>query len=98
MDHPWLGKFVLVLTATNAVHCGILLWKDGQNVGLENSRNVWRWRGANTLRELATHGAHMTEWTRISQPIGQHEILNAVEIIPCTPEARNNLEHSRWLS
>ena len=92
-----IGNFVLVRTVNAGVHCGYLkeVSQVGQSVMLTDARRVWRWSGANTLHELSLRGADM-EYTRISEPVEEICILDAIELIPCTESARNNLSQSRW--
>lgn len=93
-----IGKFCVVRTYSAGVHVGTVENQDGKVVTLSNARRVWRWRGANTLNELAVHGASTTAYTRISEPVESITLTEAIEVIPTTDEARNNLEQSRWLS
>lgn len=90
-----LGTFVVVRTFSAGVHCGELAAQDGKSVTLINARRIWRWRGANTLHELALNGAD-EKWTRISEPVAAIDLTEAIEVIGCTAEARNNLQRSRW--
>src|SRR5262245_66101682 len=78
-----IGTFVLVRTFSAGIHCGTLLEIGGTTVLLGDARRVWRWRSANTLHELSSHGAAM-EWTRISEPVERILLTQATEVIPCT--------------
>jgi hypothetical protein len=92
------GKpFVLVRTYSAGVHCGTLEHRDGRECRLSSARRIWRWRGANSLHELSLRGADM-DWTRISEPVESIDLTEAIEIIPCTPEAEKNLSNSRWVA
>lgn len=95
-----IGKFVIVRTERAGVHCGYLVEtsSDGTCVRLRESRNVWRWRGANSLRELSLHGADMDQYTRITESIDNHIIPRVIEIIECTAKAEANLKVSRWMN
>ena len=90
-----LGIFVLVRTYSAGVHVGTLAAQDGKNVTLTDARRVWRWRGANTLHELALNGADQV-WTRISDLVESIDLSEAIEVIATTSEARDNLSQSRW--
>ena len=90
-----VGKFVLVRTYSAGVHCGTLVSLDGKNVVLKDARRIWRWRGANTLSELSQHGAEH-DWTRISEPVPEIILTEAIEVIPCSEVAESNLVVSRW--
>ncbi|MEY2656112.1 MAG: hypothetical protein RLZZ524_3140 [Pseudomonadota bacterium] len=90
-----LGTFVVVRTYSAGVHCGTLAAQDGKNVTLKGARRIWRWYGANTLNELALNGADKNG-TRISEPASEIDLTEAIEVIACTSEARDNLSQSRW--
>ncbi len=93
-----IGEFVLVRCRDAGVHCGILEeWGQGQVVVLIDARRLWRWRGANTLHEIATEGPS-DEYTRISQPVPRIALIDAIEVIPCGEKATKNLRRSRWPS
>lgn len=91
-----INKFVLVRTHSAGVHCGILREIAGQAVLLAEARRIWRWNGANTLNEIATSG--VSEASRISEPVESILLLQAIEVIPCTTAAAENLRRSRWTS
>lgn len=81
----------------NYIYHGKLIGVNTNDVLLENSRCIWRWRGANTLNELARNGASRDEYTRITEPLDEVEILDVCQIVAVTPEAKENLSISRWL-
>lgn len=89
--------FVLIRTRDAGIHCGDLCDKNLNEgwVRLDNARRIWRWRGANTLHELALNGAE-EDYTRISEPLDGIYILGVCEIIPCSEVAVENLTRSRW--
>ena len=80
-----LGDLVIVRTYSAGVHIGnfnIENWKDStQTIRLTNARRLWRWRGANTLNEVAKLGVNRSEYTRIST-IVMSVIIHPIEIIP----------------
>lgn len=88
-----IGKFVIVRTYSAGVHCGVLQCQTGNVVRITGARRIWRWSGANTLNEIAIRG--VAEASRISEPVPEIE-LERIELIPCSDEARGNLERSRW--
>ena len=91
-----IGKFVIVRTYSAGVHAGTLAAHAGTEVQLTGARRIWYWKGANTLNEIALRGVHLTEHTRISEPVNRLTVTECIEIIPTTDEARSNLEMSRW--
>lgn len=92
-------KFVVIRSYAAGVHCGELVSKRDNGgrmvVVLSNARRLWRWRGANSLNEVATKGVS-DDWTRLSEPSPEIEVSDVLEILDATPEARASLERSRW--
>lgn len=88
-------KIVVVRTYSAGVHIGELAKRAGKDVTLKNARRLWRWSGANTLNEVATKGVDES-YTRLSEPVAEITLTEAVEIIACTKEAASNLTRSRW--
>lgn len=89
------SPYVLVRTYSAGVHFGKLAKRDGLEVTLEDARRIWRWKGANTLSELAMQGAD-ADWTRISEPVPSILLTQAIEVIPVSPVAKADLLKSRW--
>lgn len=86
---------VLIRTYSAGVHIGKLLHRNGMEVTLGEARRLWRWRGANTLNEVTTKGVDTT-WSRLSEPIDQILLLEAIEILPVAAAAEASLTVSRW--
>ena len=89
----FIGKFVLVRTKDAGVHHGFLESIADTAVLLRESRRLWKWDGAFTLNEIALRGCE--ESSRISEPVELILLTQAIEVIPCTPEAEVNLRRSR---
>jgi len=87
--------FVVVRTYSAGVHVGELVERNGKEVILANARRLWRWRGANTLNEVANKGV-AEDYTPLSEPVASVTLTEAVEVLSTTAEARANLEKSRW--
>lgn len=92
---PNVGKAVLVRTFHSGVHFGTLMSRDGQNVTLSDARRIWCWSGANTLNEIALSGISATG-SKVSEPVAEIELLDALEIIPLTTKASKNLAAIGW--
>lgn len=89
------GKFVVIRCYNAGVHCGTLTKFAPGKVTLTDARRIWRWRGANTLNEVALNGVDK-EYTRISEPVAEIILTEACEVIATTDKARENLTESRW--
>lgn len=57
---------------------------------LRQSRRLWHWVGAETLSEVATVGVNSAQ-CRFGVPV-RLTLLDAIEIIDVTPEARAAIE------
>ena len=83
-------KLVIVRTYSAGVHFGELVSKKGKEVTLINSRRIWYWNGACSLSQLAVSGG--SDDSKISVPVQEIELTEAIEIITCTKEA------AKWLN
>lgn len=88
-----LAPLVVVRTYGSGVHIGRLVWLNGQNAELAESRRLWSWEGANTLSEVALHG--VAESSRLAEPV-QTLLTSVTEILPVYPPAVPSLTRSRW--
>ena len=88
-----IGEFVVVRTSDAGVHMGTLVECLGTAVVLKDSRRLYRWTGAFTLNEVSQQG--VGEDSRISQPVPRILLTQAIEVIPCSEKARENLSRSR---
>lgn len=84
------AKKVIVRTYSAGVHYGTLTAKDGREVTLTNSRRVWYWTGAASLSQLAVDGPG--NGSKISVSVEEIVLLEAIEILTCTPKAAGAIE------
>ena len=89
------GPFVVIRTFSAGVHVGELVKRDGKEVELANSRRVWSWAGARTLSEMSQRG--VAKGSKLSEVVPSITLTEAIEIIPCSVEARSNLLATSWL-
>lgn len=87
-------KYVVVRTYTAGVHCGELVKREGKEVTLANARRIWRWFGANTINEIANHGAASN--SKVSEAVSEIELTEAIEVVTCSAEGRKALEAATW--
>lgn len=90
-----VGQKVLVRTYSAGVHFGTLVSRSGTECQLTDARRIWRWRGANSLHEAALRGIDKA-YSRISEPVAEITLTEAIEVIPVTDDAATNLSQSRW--
>jgi len=91
-----LCPLVLVRTRGAGVHVGYLADYDRatRSVTFLESWRIWRWRGANTLSEVATDG--IDEKSAVARPVRGHEVLDVAEVLQVSTKAAATLTHPRW--
>ena len=89
------APYVVVRTYSAGVHVGVLVKRAGQEVTLTEARRIWRWYGANTLNEIALRGLDANR-SRVSEPVGEIVLTQAIEIISTTATAEKNLREAKW--
>lgn len=88
------GRKVIVRTYSAGVHFGTLIDRAGEQVVLGDAKRIWSWQGRNTLNEIALHG--VGKGSKVSEAVPRIELLQAIEIIDCSPEAVDNLGGASW--
>lgn len=86
------GKKVIVRGDRSGVFFGTLVEKDGQEVKLEKCRRLWYWDGAASISQLAVNGTSNPKDCKFTVTVEEIEILDAIEIIPCTEKAIESIE------
>ena len=66
--------------------------RNGREVKMRNVRCIWYWDGAATLLQLAAEGTTKPKECKFTMTIDSLEVLDAIEIIPCTAEAIKSIE------
>ena len=89
------GKKVIVRGDRSGVFFGTLAEKDGQEVKLEKCRRLWYWDGAASVSQLAVDGVSAPDNCKFTVTVDEIEILDAIEIIPCTDKAIKIIERVR---
>ena len=91
-----IGKKVIIRASRAGVFFGTLKDKQatpaGTEVELENSRRLWYWDGAASLSQLATEGTSKPGSCKFTVVVPQHNVLQVIEIIPCTEKAIKSIE------
>jgi hypothetical protein len=84
--------YVIVRTYSAGVFAGTLVSRTGQEVVLRDARRLWYWRGAASLSELAVRGTSRPAECKFPAVVPRVELLQSVEILDVTPEARTSIE------
>lgn len=86
------SKYVIVRTQSAGVFAGELDSRNGQEVILKNARRLWYWDGAASLSQLAMEGVSKPENCKFPCEVVSVELLNAIEILPCTDKAIKSIK------
>ena len=86
------GKKVIVRGDRSGVFFGTLAEKDGREVRLEKCRRIWYWNGAASISQLAVDGTSNPGGCKFTVTVDEIEILDAIEIIPCSEKAIKSIE------
>ena len=87
-----IGKRVIVRSTNAGVFYGTLSEKEGQEVELKDCRRLWYWDGAASLHQLAAEGVTAPADCKFSMRIASINLLEVIEIIPCTDKAITSIE------
>lgn len=87
-----IGDYIICRTYSAGVFAGTLAARDGREVTLHNARRIWYWSGAASLSELAVRGVKHPNACKFPIAVAEVVLLEAIELIPCTPEARASIE------
>ena len=83
---------VIVRGDQSGVFFGLLEAQDGQTVTMRDARHVWYWSGAANTAEMANSGVSRPQECKIVGPVERLVVLDAIEILYCTPEAVASLD------
>lgn len=89
-----VGKKCIIRSYASGVHFGTLTENSGRKVELKNARRLWRWDTGGegiSLSEISHAGLNHSE-SRVCINVPEQTILDALEIIPCTDVAIDNIE------
>ena len=92
MSKNGTGKYVIVRTYSAGVFAGTLESKKGQEVVLRDARRLWYWSGAASLSQLAVSGTSKPEQCKFPVSVPRVELLQAIEILDVTPEAKKSIK------
>lgn len=85
-------KKVIVRGDRSGIFFGTLESREGREVKLSNCRRLWYWDGAASNFQLATEGVKAPKNCKFTVIVQEIEILDAIEVIPCTPDAIKSIE------
>lgn len=83
---------VIIRGDRSGVFYGRLVSREGTEVRLAEARHIWYWDGAANTAEIAMSGVSKPKNCKIVGPHPLIEILDAIEVLTCTPEAVASLD------
>ena len=87
-----MSRYVIVRCDRASPFAGVLESQDGRHIVLSGARRLWFWSGAASLSELATRGPSKPKQCKFPAPVSRVELLDAIEILDVTAEARKSIE------
>ena len=88
----FIGKKVIVRGDRSGVFYGTLEEKNGTEVTLKDCRRIWYWEGAASISQLAVNGTTKPSECKFTVTVPDIIITDAIEIIPCTEDAKKSIE------
>lgn len=93
MEETNIGKKVIVRGEASGIFFGTLVGRDGREVRLTNCRRLWYWDGAASNFQLAAEGVTAPQNCKFTVTVGEIEILDTIEVLPCTEKAIKSIEN-----
>lgn len=87
-----IGKKVIIRGDRSGVFFGTLVEHNGREVTLNQCRRLWYWEGAASISQLAVTGTTKPNQCKFTMAVDSIILLDAIEIIPCTPESILSIE------
>lgn len=85
----------IVRTYSAGVFYGTVESRKGQEAVITNARRLWYWKGAASLSEMAVRGVKSPEACKFAVPVERVTLLQVIEILDTTAEARASIEGVR---
>ena len=88
---PITPRYVIVRGDRSGVFSGTIVAEEGRTVELTDCRHVWYWAGAANVADMALNGVARPGECKIVAPVSRLRVLDAIEIVDCTPTAEASL-------
>ena len=95
LDTEFIGQKVIIRTYSAGVHFGTLSKKAGNEVILINSRRLWRWKAKESISLSALAQKGLAPTGNEFAPTLPSIWLEAIEIIPCSSMAIEEIENEK---
>ena len=97
-DTAELPRRVIVRGDRSGVFYGTIVARNGTEVTLKDCRHIWYWSGAANTAEIANSGVSKPDDCKIVAPVSRILVLDAIEVLDCTPEAVVSLDAVQYWS
>jgi len=85
-------EYKIVRTYSAGVFAGYLKSRKGKEGIMLHSRRLWYWKGASSLSQLSVDGVSEPDECKFPCEIeGEHELIEIIEVIPCTKKAQESI-------
>lgn len=100
MDYPINEKCIIRANRAGVFFATLAEYDDQTRTAtLKNCRRIWKWVGACSLSQLAAEGVKYKEDSKFTVVIPQMQVMEVIEIIPCSASAVENIESVKvWKS
>lgn len=85
------ARYALVRGDRSGVFCGVVVSEEDRVVELTDCRHIWYWAGAANVAEMSLTGVARPAECKIIAPVARLRVLDAIEVVDCTPEAEASL-------
>lgn len=86
-----LRRYVIVRGDRSGVFAGVFVSEEGRTVELTECRHIYYWNGAANTAEMSLHGVSKPGECKFLAPVARLRVLDAIEVIDCTPAAETSL-------
>lgn len=83
-----LSNRILFRARNAGVHVGTIIKVTDHFIHIKNANRIYRWRGANTLSEIALHGVNRDSHTRIAETLPEL-VLTISDVCEQIPVSEN---------
>ena len=84
-------NYVIVRANSAGVFFGQLVEKTSNEVRMKKVRKIYYWEGACAIEQIAVDGVDYKK-SKLTVEVPEMEILDVIQIIPCSEKAVNNLK------
>lgn len=86
------NRYYIIRGDRSGVFFGHIAHREGREVTITECRRLWYWVGAASLSQMAAEGVKRPSGCKFTVAVDELAILDAIELIPCTDAAANNIK------